>query len=443
MPEELSALQATAEQIQRDQIEAADEWRNAPTDEALRGAHLAAAASAREVQTARQQLAEADTQCHEAEQAWQAAKQVLAADAVDLRLPAAAVELPRIETALSGYHDAQVRLIHAARELRVALPDLQRQGVREREARDDLKGREEQHATARIEAEEALAGLKVLRETVGARVEELQRQIADARVAVDASDRALERARQALKQSGEGRAIAGEQAKTANAVFEQRADARTEAVARLQRFAATGLLSIALPLVDLPSMAGAWTIDPALTLARRTEQELSELKDDDDAWARVQRQIGEDLTELQRALSALGHQVQADQSDWGLIAHIVYQNRPERPDRLAAHLSQEIAQRSELLTANERAVLENHLQAEIAAEIQRLLQKPPKHNATLSTRSCTVCPTSTGVRYRLLWQPLLEEEGAPIGLEAARKRLLNTNADLWSAEDRRVVGPML
>src|ERR1700719_4963092 len=31
----------------------------------------------------------------------------------------------------------------------------------------------------------------------------------------------------------------------------------------------------------------------------------------------------------------------------------------------------------------------------------------------------------------------------PIDIEAARKRLLNTSADLWSADDRRVVGAML
>ena len=242
---------------------------------------------------------------------------MLAADAVDLRLPAAAVELPRIETALSGYHDAQIRLIHAARELRVALPDLQRQGVREREARDDPKGREEQHATARIEAEEASARLKVLRETVGARVEELQRQIADARVAVDASDRALERARQALKQSGEERAIAGEQAKTANAVFEQRADARTEAVpARLQRFAATGLLSIA--------AAAGWTCQawqapgrsiPRLRWPAVPNRNYPSSRTTTTRGHACSGRSREDFTELQRALSALGHQVQADQSD--------------------------------------------------------------------------------------------------------------------------------
>ena len=53
-------------------------------------------------------------------------------------------------------------------------------------------------------------------------------------------------------------------------------------------------------------------------------------------------------------------------------------------------------------------------------------------------------PTSTGVRYRLQWLPLAEgSEAAPVGLEAARKRLLNTSTDLWSSEDRRVVGTML
>jgi uncharacterized protein YPO0396 len=48
------------------------------------------------------------------------------------------------------------------------------------------------------------------------------------------------------------------------------------------------------------------------------------------------------------------------------------------------------------------------------------------------------------VRFRLVWEALAEgSDGAPVGLEAARKRLLNTSADAWSADDRRVVGDML
>jgi len=210
----------------------------------------------------------------------------------------------------------------------------------------------------------------------------------------------------------------------------------------LQQFAATGLLSAALPRAELPDMTGSWTIDPALTLARRAEQALVALKDDDEAWTRVQGQMREELAELQRAMTALGHQAVADISDWGLVVHIVYQNRPERPDRLAARLADEIAQRSELLTAMEREVLENHLQAEIAAGVQRLLQAADRQRDAIN-RELHKRPTSTGVRYRLLWQPLTEQEGAPAALEAARKRLLNTSADLWSAEDRSVVGAML
>jgi uncharacterized protein (TIGR02680 family) len=439
---EVAALQGMADQLARDQDQAADEWRAAPADDTLRSAHLAAAAGAHEAETARQRLADAESQCQEAEQALRTVRQQLAADAADLRLPVSPAELPNVEAALNRYHDTQVQLAQAIHELRLALHDLQRQRARESESRDDLKSRATQLATARTEAEEASARLEVLRQAVGVKVEELQRQLADARTAVDASERALKAARKVLSASGEARAVAGEQALAANAAFEQRSDARAEAIVRLQRFAATGLLSSALPQLDLPDMAGSWTIDPALTLARRAEQELSKLKDDDEAWARVQRQIGEDLTELQRALSALGHQAQAEQSDWGLIAHIVYQNRPERPDRLAARLAEEIVQRSELLSAKERAVLESHLQAEIASEVQRLLQAAETRRDSIN-KELHSRPTSTGVRYRLLWEPLSEEDGAPVGLEAARKRLLKTSADLWSDEDRRVVGAML
>lgn len=374
LADELTALQAMAKQLTVDQNQATDEWRLIPGDERLRNAHLAATASAGESQVTREQLAEADTQYHAAEQALQAMRQQFATDAADLRLPQSSAELPIIEKALNHYHDTQTELAYAARELRLALPDLQRQRARESEARDDLMRYKEQQVAASTEAVEASVRLKVLREAVGAKVEELQRQLADAGAAVEASDKASKLAREALSKSGEARAVASQQASTANDTLNQRSDMRAQAVSKFQQFAAIGLLSAALPHTELPDLGSPWTIDPALMLARRTEQTLSSLKDDDDAWTRVQRQIGEELTELQGALSALGHQALAEQSDWGLIVSIVYQNRPERPDRLATRLAEEIAQRSELLTANERAVLENHLQAEISSEIQRLLQ---------------------------------------------------------------------
>ena len=88
-------------------------------------------------------------------------------------------------------------------------------------------------------------------------------------------------------------------------------------------------------------------------------------------------------------------------------------------------------------------MLENHLQAEVAAVIQRLLQDSERRlmaiNAELSLRLI-----STGIKFRLVWQALPEgSEGAPVGLEAARKRLLNTSFDAWSEQDRKVIGSML
>jgi uncharacterized protein (TIGR02680 family) len=439
---ELGAIHVLAEHLAHDRRQAEEEWRLAPTEETLRAGHATAAACAREARRARDRLAEADLRRSEAEQALTAVRKQLAADATDLRLPESPAALPAVETVLDHYRDALARLVQAALELRLVLPELTRQRARQEEAGEDLKKCQEQLVTARNEAEEAAARLEVLRDAVGARVEELQRKLADARHAVETGERVFKLASEALGRAAEARAVAGAQAVAANAGLQQRSEARAQVVAQLQRFASTGLLAATLPHAQLPDMASAWTIDPALTLARRIEQALAELKHDDEAWARVQRQLAEELTELQRALGALGHQATAEPSDWGLIVHIFYQNRPERPDRLAAHLAEEIAQRSELLTAKERAVLENHLQAEIAAEIQRLLQAAERQRDAIN-RELHKRPTSTGVRYRLLWQPLAEEEGAPVGLDAARKRLLNTTADLWSADDRSVVGTML
>jgi uncharacterized protein (TIGR02680 family) len=439
---ELAAVQAVSEQLVQDQNEANDEWRRAPGDETLRNVHLAAGAAARDVQIARDRFAVADAQSRNSEQALHQARERLAVDAADLRLPTSLVELRVIEAALNHFHDAQVRLTQAVHELRFALPELHRHREREGEAREDLKRHQEQLAAVRIEAEEASARHQVLRETVGAKVEELQGRLATARAAVKAGENALNEAGTALRKAGEARAVAAEQAKSADALFEQRSEARGHAVSKFQQFVEAGLLSAALPHLDLPDISSRWTIDPALTVARRAEQALSALKDDEEAWSRIQRHVSEDFMELQRSLSALGQQALAEQSDWGLIVHIVYQNRPERPDRLAARLADEIAQRTELLTANEREVLENHLQEEIACEVQRLLQAAEAQRHAIN-KELYDRPTSTGVRFRLLWRPLAEEEGAPIGLEAARKRLLNTNADLWSAEDRRVVGAML
>jgi len=442
LTEQQEALVEEIETLAKDRHQAEREWLTAPSGEALRQVQVEAKAAATAYRLAEERVTEADTALQTAEQAAGAAREALEWDAADLRLPTTVDALQRVDESLNAFNDAQHRLVQAAQEGRRAWPDLQRQKEREAEVGQDAEARAEQSESSRIEAEEARARYEVLRGAVGAKVETLRQQLAEARTAVQGGETVLSGATETLRRAGEARAVAGTEAGNAEAILEQSAQARAHAVSRLQRFAETSLLSAALPTIELPDLSTPWTIDPALTLARRAEQALAHLKDDEETWARVQRRTTEDLQDLQRALGALGHQAPAETSDWGLVVHIIYQNRPERPDQLAARLADEIAQRGELLTAREREVLENHLQAEIAAEIQRLLRAAEKQVSAIN-QELHKRPTTTGIRYRLQWQPLGEAEGAPVGLEAARQRLLNTGADLWTAEDRRVVGAML
>jgi uncharacterized protein (TIGR02680 family) len=439
-----AALEIRFAQHERDQERAATEWRDAPADDRLRASHANAASSAREFHAASTRLEEASRQLASALAALDDTRSVLARDARDLYLPDTYPELNAVEGALSQLIEKAVVLVHAAHDLRQTLAELQRQQQREQEAQRDAERRIAQASERARQANEAKVRLETLRESVGAKVAELQQKLEAARVAVQLGEARVTETEGTARLAGEARAGAAQKVASANDLLQERAAARAQAVTRLQGFAATDLLSVALPEIDLPDPRLAWTIEPALTLARRAEQALSDIPHDEEAWRRIQGQLSQDYTELGRALSAQGQQAQMDQTaDYGLVVTIVYQNRPERPDRLTARLEAEITQRRELLTAREREVPENHLEAEIAAAIQRLLQDAERKVAAIN-EELYKRPTSTGVRFRLQWQPIAEGvAGAPIGLEAARKRLLNTSTDLWSAEDRNVVGAML
>jgi len=432
-------LDRRLETLNADRRLAEQERLNAPSDRPLHDAIAAAAGAGHEANRARLRLEHADTRLREAETALQAVREQLRRDVIDLRLPPEADGLPALEQALDAFDQAQARLSQAAGDWQRDQPAHLEQQRRVDEAREALEQAESALILAKEQTAQVLARAEALRQSIGQKVDALMRALREAREAHARIAAALEAASEARRQAGERRAVADTAAAQKEQALAERSAQRLEAVDRLRRFTDSGLLAAALPGLTLPE---GWSVDPALTLARRIEQALSGLNDDDDAWIRVQKQIAEDLTELQRALSALGHQAMSEPNNWGFTVHIQYQNRAENPATLAALLAEDIAQRSELLSAREREVLENHLQAEIAAEIQRLMRSADERvqiiNAELRKR-----PTTTGVRYRLQWEPLSVEDGAPAGLDIARARLLNTSADLWSPEDRRTVGTML
>lgn len=107
-------------------------------------------------------------------------------------------------------------------------------------------------------------------------------------------------------------------------------------------------------------------------------------------WSRVQNGYARDFSDLQTALTALGYQGQSEPNDRGMSVTIIDQNRPQRPALIESAIREEIAQRQELLTARETQVLENHLQAEVAALIQRFLLEADRRvvgiNAELAKR---------------------------------------------------------
>jgi uncharacterized protein (TIGR02680 family) len=437
-----NALLAKFEVLNEDRTQAQRDWGEAPVDDLLRAAIQNAAAAEREVLNANRRLDEIDAYCRSAEQEAEAARTTLTTDAADLQLPMDSAALPALTAALDRFADAYQRLVHAAREWQSAWADHLAQQERESDTHQALEQREEALLNARERAERAATHYEVLRSTIGEKVGTLLRQLADAKAEAETLGTAFEGHQGKLTKAGEARAIAETRAQAADEQLAERGTLRTEAIERLQHFAASSLLASALPDIVIPDSSQPWTIDPALGLARRAEQALIHVADDDAAWARIQRQVSEDLADLHRSLNALGHQAAAEPNDWGFSVHILYQNRSERPDSLAALLADDITQRSELLSSKEREVLENHLQAEIAAEIQRLMRAADLQvdaiNEELRKR-----PTSTGVRYRLQWVPLTAEEGAPAGLDIARERLLKSSSDMWSAEDRRAVGVML
>lgn len=425
-----------------ERAEAEREWQRQPGDDRLRSAHATATAAAQDVSRVRERLAEAERVFSATDQAANAARERLKADAADLRLPTGPDDLSAVSSAVEECRDAFDLLAQSAREVRRAIGDAARQRQRESETREDHAGRQSDLGETLQAAREAAARLDVLQRSIGAKVDEIRRQIESARQKRTACETARNQAADTLTKARMSRAVADEQEQTAASIFEKSSAARKAAVDTFQRFVATGMLASALPEATIPDLASPWTIDPALNLARRVEQALANVNDDDATWARVQKEVTSDLNELQGELSSLGERAQPNSTDWGIVVHILYQNRPEHPDRLIMRLTEEIDARSKLLTSRERDILENHLQAEIAAEIQRLLQtadaQRQRINAELYQR-----PTATGVRYRLLWQPLSEDEGAPSGFEVARKRLLATNTELWTAEDRGVIGRML
>ncbi|TDO30624.1 uncharacterized protein (TIGR02680 family) [Kribbella sp. VKM Ac-2527] len=357
----------------------------------------------------------------------------------DSGLPTTAEALSEVATALATYRIALVELwlalsvvADAERQLAETVGDL-------KEAERTYVGLVERARGAEQHAAAAAERHQTLQDTVGAAVAELQRQLAETAERLRTSHSQQEASRGDVERAIDARGRATGQRQTLAEQLDDATQRRAEAAESFRRFAATGLLAVALPELEVPDTGASWPPIPAMRLARRVNDELSELDDADTVWDRAQHRLNTELKTLQDTLSRHGNRASADLQEDGVVVEIEFQGRPATVAQLADALDTEVTDRVRLLSEREREVLENHLVNEVASTLQELISAAEAQvgamNGELESR-----PTSTGMRLRLLWQP---RPDGPAGLAAARERLMRQTSDAWSAEDRAAVGEFL
>jgi uncharacterized protein (TIGR02680 family) len=410
-----------------------------PDDDELRQAHAHATASAEAARRARERLDERSEELVALAQEAERAVAELTDTAAALGLPADRRHLAEVRQGIADYAAFLAALWPALRErtdAQRALADDRAQAERAGTRVAELAERASAAARRATAADERHT---TLRSTVGAAVAELERRLAETadallrcerrqnqeRSAHTAADRRVSRA--------EGRIEQLEQDVTVVTA------ARAEAVAALQRFAATGLLAVALPDLSAPETEGGpWAATPAIALARGIEAELSTTDDSDGAWERVQRNLSEEYKKLQDALSRHGHTVSAHMVEDGMVVDIVYQGRDRAVPELAGALAEEVRELERILSAHEREILETHLLTEVAGTLQELIGEAERQVQAMN-RELEQRPTSTGMKLRLVWRA---SRKAPPGLAQARKTL-RRSADAWTPEERSAVGEFL
>jgi hypothetical protein len=450
-----AAAQAVAD-VEARQSALAAEVAAQPADQELRDAHGKAAGAREAFARALRKVEQQASRVAEAEQkAAEAAAQRDEA-AADLGVPATKPELQTAASAVRGYASAAQKLTTALWQHHARLSETATCAAELQQSESDLAAAEAAAAEAVETARDAAARLAVLREAIGATAEELRERLAVAKHRISELKTAERQVDGTYREQSERRAkLEGreEQLLTNQAEEQARRDA---AVAAFWRFAGTGLLAVALPGLEMPDTATparetasldgaepgstlAEPAAPAVRLARQVEQELTDVDDGDEAWKRVQDDIGRRHSELAEALSRHGHHAALSLVDERVVVTIQYQAKDRTPGELLDLLRDEIEYRDRMLTARERELIEEHLVNDVASHLQELISDAEAQvegmNAELSER-----PTSTGMRLRLRWEP--SPDGPP-GLAEARRRLLRQDAELWSPSDRAAVGEFL
>jgi len=412
---------------------------NEPSDEPLRTAHNRLSAENDVTRRLTERSEQAALEAADRQERAELADAATTEYAQDTDLPADRSGLATVRDAVSGYRAALAALLPAATAA-TRSAEQERDAADEAERAQTVRAQAESAAEeARLQAEGAEEHRRVLAETVGAGVEELFRRLAETAAAIEERDRTEKAARAEHERALTDRSRAEGQRERIRSDIEDAVDDRDRAVVALRSFAQTGLLSAALPELDLPPYTEAWAPTRAVALARQVNHDLDSVDDGERAWELIQQRVSAEHKVLTDALGRHGHSVGMTLHDGVMVVDVLFQGRTQDVPSLAQALGQEVEQRGRLLSAKERELLENHLVGEVAGALQELIAAAEEQVLAMN-RDLEQRPTSTGMALRLQWNPARD---APEGLEAVRRRLLRQSSDAWRPADRAQVGEFL
>jgi uncharacterized protein (TIGR02680 family) len=434
----LTALDEALGELDGRKGQLAAEHRAVPPDAAVREAHTRAAEQRKRRQELREARAVAEQVRAERQAALNAARIVAEEFAADTRLPANPEELAAVRVGLGDYRVALAALWPAAEAFDTAGRRAAEASEELADATERLTEATERAAAVREAATAAQALYEALLETAGAAVEELNRKLDELRRDTGRRNADEKAARELEQQAISDRGKAEGTRDTLRTEIEEATRVRDAAVAEFQSFAATGVLRIALPDLDVPDPAEPWPPTPAVILARAVNAALEDTDDADGPWDRVQRRVTDEHKLLADAMARHGHSAGLTVRDGIMVVDVVFQGRSHDIPGLAAALGTEAGQRARLLSAREREILENHLLNEVAGTLHELITAAEAEVRTMNDE-LESRPTSTGMKLRLVWQ---QARDAPDGLDQVRHKLRQT-IDAWSADDRAAVGSFL
>jgi uncharacterized protein (TIGR02680 family) len=434
----IEAIDADLAGIEARQELVAEEHRAVPSDGGVREAHTGAAVERQGLTRAREDHAAAITKLRERQEELAAARVRAAEFAGDVGLPTDPGELAEVRAGVGAYRVTLAALWPAAEAAHNAIRAAADAETELADSRQLLTEASERAAEARQAADGAATTYQELLATVGTAVEELQQRLAEVTGALGRLKTSEHDARQRERGALEARGQADGKRGELRTQVDDAARQRDDAVREFRAFAATGLLRVAVTTVEIPDVEQPWAATPTVILARAVNAELDSVDDGDGPWDRIQKRVTEEHKLLADAMASHGHSAGLTLSEGVIVIDVVFQGRSHDLPGLAEALATEVEQRTTLLSAREREILENHLLNEVAGTLHELISAAEAEvrqmNDELESR-----PTSTGMKLRLIWQ---QARNAPEGLDRVRFKLRQT-IDAWSAADRALVGAFL